>query len=289
MKSLGLKTPPLTKVIVSDRTLLPSLIGPSRIEPAPSNLWRKNEAYKTILLQPFLYYRQVVTNPIVLFHERTHTILEGMYHRDSYTSNRHIQEGLADFLPSHHTGNPKLNLPMDIGSSRNLDTVPTLPLSTSYEPHNRGKLFSYTLWKLRERMGEEQMAALLKPFIDGLNQYYESFEKQHSYGEIEGYIEKMFRSKYEYFMAVLKKTLQEKGKIREADEFIGEITTELGLDIAVVDELAGSITKSDKNFYSTSTDKRTTPLLFYFLGTAAIATEIYLGYLGYRYFFGQKD
>ena len=308
MKSLGLKIPPLTKVVVSDRTLLPKS-GPLANQTNISNLWHKSEADNIILMQPFFYHRPTVTNPMVLFHERTHSILKGMYRKNSYASlNRPTQEGLADFLPSHYTGNPVINLPM--GLSRNADKAPPLPLSTIIGSHNAGKVFSYTLWKLRERMGEEEVNALLKPFIDGLGQYYESFEKQHDYGKIEGLLEKVFSPNYEYFMAVLKKTLQEeKGETQAVDgflseivfgffrkygeyqraQFVDEIASELGLDIAVIDDIAASITKSDKNFSNTSTDKKVTHSLSHFLGTAAIATEIYLGYLGYRYFFGQKD
>ena len=273
MKSLGLKIPPLTKVIVSDRTLLPHFFGPVQKTANIFNLWHTSEADNIILMQPFLYFRQIVTDPMLLFHERVHSILGGMYRRDSYIFNRPLQEAWADFLPSHHTGNPIINLLMDI--NRNIDEAPSLTLLTSIDPHETGRKFSYTLWKLRERMGKEKINALLKPFIDDLNQYHESFEKQRSSNK--------FRSpQYEYFMAVLKKTLQEKGKTQEADEFISEITTELGLDIAVVDELAESITKSDKNFYNTSTDKRATSPLLYFLGTAAIAIE---GYVLYALFF----
>ena len=266
MKSLGLKTPSLTKVVVSDRTLLPNLLGPIHIATIPSNLWHKSEADNIILMQPFLYNHQIVTNPMILFHERIHSILKGMYRKDSYIHNTSVQEGFADFLTSHYTGNPEINFSM---GSRHIDEAPTLPLSTMAGRYDTGKIFSYTLWKLREHMGKEEMDTFLKPFIDGLNQYYESFEKQHDYGKIERLLEKAFSPQYEYFMAVLKRTLQEeKGETQAADGFLGEIVfgffhkygeyqraqlvdeiaSKLGLDIAVIDELAESITKSDKNF-----------------------------------------
>ncbi len=280
MDALGLQKPTLTKVVVSDKTLLPNLLGPAHLVDNPSNLWRKSEAYNIILMQPLFYYRQTVTNPLTLFHERTHSILKGMYHKDSFTSNQSIQEGLADFLPAHYTGNPKLNF--SINTNRNVDEAPTLPLSTSGGIHTIGRAFSYTLWKLRERMGKEKINALLKSFIDGLNQYYENFEKQYSYGETEKYLERVHSPQYEYFMAVLKKTLQEKNKAQEEDEFVGQIASELGLDITVIDDIAASITKNDKNFSNTSTNKRATLPLLYFLGTAAMAIE---GYLLYAFFF----
>ena len=272
MSDLGLKKTKLTKVIVSDRRPLPGIRGPRYFTHNYFNLWRKSEANDTILLQPILYYRQGVTNPMVLFHERTHSLMSTS---TSYTSfNSPIREGLADFLPAHYTGNPKLEIATDVGS--NIDAPPSLPLSTSDDPHNTGKVFSYTLWNLRERMNQEKMTALLKSFIDGLDQYYESFKRQRSFNGF-------YNPHYEYFMAVLKKTLQEKGEIQEAGEFIEEMASKLELDIAVINDIANSITKSSKNFYVPT--KNANPILMakmYILGTAAIAIE---GYLLYALFF----
>ena len=267
--SLGLEKPTLTKVIVSDRTILPSM-GSIQYEYNLSNLWRKSEANHTIHMKPILYSYRAATNPLILFHERTHSVLTNTYNRDSFVLiNLPVHETLADFLPTHFTGKPEIIKIM--GLSRNVNQVPQQTssiFSLLGDPNGPAKKFSYTLWTLRERMGKEEMTSLIRPFIDGLNQYHESFTKKYT------------GDKYEYFMAVLKKTLREKGHIKEADEFISEISTELGLDVALVDDIAVSITKSDKNFYSPTRDRTDpTSLLSYMLNTA------YISFLAFGYIY----
>ena len=241
MESFGLKKSTPTKIIVFDRKILPNLIGPHHVMRNPFNLWHRSKADDIIVLQPGRGSHQIVKDPLVLFHERVHSILKKIYHLDSYIHNKPIQEGLSDFLTAHYQGTTILSI---LGGPHNIGKTPALPLPISSSPHDAGDAFSYTLWELQKYIGQEEIVALLKPFIDDLNQYYESF------GERQGHnlLDKILKPEYEYFMAVLKKTLQEKSKTQEADEFISEIASELGLDIAVIDELAESITKSDKNF-----------------------------------------
>ena len=277
MDVLGLQKPTLTKIIVSDRTVF-SLSGPVYTNKNLFNLWRRSGASDAILMQPGSYPRQVVIDPVILFHERVHSILHNTYHHDSYIlSNKPIQEGLTNFLVAHYEGVPLLNTaagPVDVNK------IPPLPLPPRGNPHATGKVFSSTLWKLRERIGKEAISSLFKSFTDNLDQYRKSFKRQPNYNEIR----QMFTPEYEYFLAVLKKTLQEEGKVQEADEFIAEVTTNLKLDVNTVDDIAESITKSD-----TPLDNHadlTRPVM-HTLGTVTIATEIYLGYLAYHFLFGQ--
>ena len=200
------------------------------------------------------YFGPTGTNPFTLFHERVHSILNKTYKEESYVKSMPIQEAFADFLPAYYMGTPILNINIfeSVVITRNLNKAPILPLPAldAWDPHHIGETFSYTLWKLQERISKEEMTLLIRPFMDNLNQYYESFKK-YKYNKTIKYL----GFKYEYFIAVLKKTLKEKGRTQEADEFINEIVTKLGMDIALVDDIASSITKSDKNFLSTSNYK----------------------------------
>ena len=203
--ALGLQKPALTKVVVSDRTVF-TLLGPVHANSNPFNLWRRSKANDIILMQPGSFPRQVVTDPIVLFHERIHSILLSTYHKDLYTSlNAPIQEGLTNFLAAHYKGVPLLQM---TAGTVNVNKIPSLPPPTRGNPHNTGKVFSSTLWKLRERIGKEAMLSLFRPFTDGLNQYHKSFKGRHSYNEIQ----QRFIPEYEYFLAVLKKNTTRGGQ-----------------------------------------------------------------------------
>ena len=290
MNNLGLETPTLTKIVVSDRTILPNFIGPGHLHKNYFNLWRISKAEDTIIIQPLIYLHQNHTNPLALFHERVHSILKKKYSFNSFINvNRPLQEGLADFLTVYHKDNPKLNYFIILFRRDASRTPKTLPRSILRDSHKSGSVFSHILWKLREHIGKEEMASLFKPFIDNLNQYYESFRKQQNHS----IFSEILRPQYEYFMAVLKKTLHEKGKVQEANGFIDEMATLLKLDMNAIDDIAGSITKSEKNFYASAEDEDNLPSVdmattatMYVLGAATITLE---GYFLYHILFGQRD
>ena len=276
METLGLKKSTPTKILISEKVFPLSTQGPLHFVNI-FNLWHRSKADDIIIMRPFYYYRQFATDPIALFHERVHSILS-VLHKDAYIHNHPIEEGLADYLTAYHVGTPVLKTAEVF--VRRIDKISPQLLTASDDPHDMGQAFSYTLWKLQEHIGKEEMKSLLKPFIEGLNQYYESFKKH------DNELEKLLRPEYEYFLAVLKKTLRNNSKVQE-DEFIDEIATHLKLDATLIDDIADSITKSNKNFYSSSNNRIPSDVIFplYFLGTMTFAFEISLGFLVLSFLF----
>ena len=244
MKSAGLEKSTVTKIYIpKEKPLLQNSFLGNYFKVKLINLWRKSEAGDLIIMRPNRHFR-LAEHPYPLFHERGHSILIGMYEIKAFVhSNIPLQEGLADFLAAHYMGVPKLRYSDNF--IFNISKVPPLPLTTHF--YRSGKVFSHILWKLRERIGPEAMTSLLRPFLDGLNQYYESFARGRKAGK-----SFVLKPEYNYFMAVLKRTLQEQGRLQEADEFIVEITSRLKLDGDLIDELAGSIMWSNEDFYNRS-------------------------------------
>ena len=242
MKSLGLEKSTVTKIYVPKEKTFPWGTGlGAHFRGRFFNLWHASEADDLIFMRPYRHFR-LAEHPLTLFHERGHSVLQGMYKRGAFVrANIPLQEGLVDFLAAHYVGIPRLKFTDNL--THDISRVPPLPLPT-IGSHRAGAVFTYILWKLRERTGLEAMTSLLRPFLDGLNQYYESFARGHKKIRMVP----IWKPEYNYFMAVLKRTLQEQGRMQEADEFIAEITTRLKLDGDFIDELAGSITKSNKDF-----------------------------------------
>ena len=247
MSAFGFKKSSLTKIAVFERTILPGAGPMYYVFINPANLWRKSQADDTIVMKPALYRRVFVTDPSALMHEWVHAFLHDQYHKSSYVlKNRSIQEALADFLPLHYREDYLWKFRSLIG--RDITQRPDLPLSSFGDPYSTGKAISYTLWKLRERTGKERVVSWFKPFVDGLDQYYPSFAK-HNYGRIKrtllksGIIQTFRAVEYEYFMAVLKKTLQEESEMSEASQFVDEIAFALGLNVASIDALTAQLTR----------------------------------------------
>ena len=241
MEDLGFKRPTLTKVLLIDKTRLPNLLGPAALSANIFNLWHRSKANNLILMQPIFYNRHVLKQPSVLMHERVHSILRKTYHPDSYVFlNKPIQEALADFLAAHYKGEPVIWILPEWGLIRLISRKPNLPLSIhkTSTAHEKGEPLSYVLWKLRKHMGEEEIEPVIKPFIDNLNRYYDSF-RPHPWK-----MEKRRRAEYDYFVAVLKKTLQEEG--HQMNDFFYEIVSMLGLDISTVDDIAESLVKVNR-------------------------------------------
>ena len=279
MEILGFKKHTPTKIFISEKAHVLSIMGPVHFYVNIFNLWHRSKADDLILMQPSSFEPQIATSALALFHERVHSILDSMFNRDSYLKkNIAIQEGLADFLTAYYIEDPVLNFTKSF--TRKINEVPSLPLNTLDDVHDIGKVFSYTLWKLQEHIGKEEMKLLLKPFIEGLGQYYESFKKDDR-DELERI--GIFLPEYEYFLAVLKKTLQKNNNINE-DKFIDEIATHLKLNTIMINDIANSITKSNKNIYAPS-NKSDLVFSTHSLGIMVIAFEIYLIYLGLSFLF----
>ena len=271
MEGLGFTRPTLTKVLLIDKTLLPNLLGPASLHENIFNLWHASKANNLILMQPIFYSRYILEQSSTLLHERTHSVLRKTYHSNSYVfSNHPIQEALADFLAAHYRGEPIIRiLPT---WDRDISLNPTLPLhKNGTTSHDKGKQLAYVLWKLRGHMGKEEIEPLIKPFIDNLNRYYDSF-RPHPWK-----IEKKLKAEYGYFVAVLKKTLQEEG--HQMNGFFNEVVSDLGLDISTVDDIADSLVRSDQDFNMPPNGDKTYLAFNYIGGLAAIATEALLLYI----------
>ena len=120
-------------------------------------------------------------------------------------------------------------------------------------------------------MGQKEIEPLIKPFIDNLNRYYDSF-RPHPWK-----MEKRRRAEYGYFVAVLKKTLQEKG--HQMNGFFNEIVSDLGLDISTVDDITESLVRSEQDFNMPPNGNKTNLAFDYIAGLATIATEALLLYI----------
>ena len=248
MRTLGFEKSSLTQIFFSEKRLLPSRGPGYSLFITPFNLWRRSRADDMILMQPILYDHRFATDSAVLMHEWVHALLYDQYHKSSYVfKNKSINEALADFLPLHYREDYLWRFKSLVG--RDITQRPDLPLPSFGGPHNTGKAISYTLWKLRERTGKERVAFWFKPFVDNLDQYYPSFAK-HKYGIINRIllkpkiIQRFKAVEYEYFMAVLKKTLQEESEMSETDQFVDEMAVELGLNVGSIDALATQLTYS---------------------------------------------
>ena len=271
MEGLGFQRPTLTKVLLIEKTLLPNLLGPAALHENIFNLWHTSKANNLIIMQPLLDNRHILEQPSVLTHERVHSVLRKTYRSDSYVFlNQPVQEALADFLAAHYKGGPVIkSIPQ---WDRDISLKPTLPLhSSGTTPHYKGRQLAYVLWKLRGHMGQEEIEPLIKPFIDNLNRYYDSF-RPHPWK-----MEKRRRAEYDYFVAVLKKTLQEKG--HNMNDFFHEIVSDLGLDISTVDDIAKSLVRSGQDFNMPPNGNNTNLAFPYIAGLATIATETLLLYI----------
>ncbi|MCY4644869.1 MAG: hypothetical protein OXB88_09650, partial [Bacteriovoracales bacterium] len=147
---------------------------------------------------------------------------------------------LADFFPAHYKDNPTIVISPVLGMERDISLKPILPLPITSDPHATGGPLAYALWKLRKHIGKEKITHLLRPFLNNLNQYHESFRENLT----------TLKMEHSYFIAVLKKTLQEQDK--NMDGVIKQITIDLGLNLSTVNDIARSLKRSDRNFYAPS-------------------------------------
>ena len=266
-ESMGFARAESVRVVVKGRNrivprpILKFLTGGSyQIRGSVFNIWRRDAVMK-----PQYGEDRAVSNESILLHERAHQVLGNylfnVYMNSHITRDGSLQEALADFLSAHRRGNPRIGgIPdSEIQFGRDIErgvrsaglwegeiTVHKVmeDSQTFIGDHGRSLLMSNALWKIRERIGEQKMSRMFRPFLDNLTLYRPSFEEH--IGKKTSDRHQSFIADFEYFLAVLLRTAaDETDELEAVGQVVDDTVIQLGLKAERVDNLYRTLTKSD--------------------------------------------
>jgi hypothetical protein len=265
MLAIGFKRPDSTRVLVMDKPIFPDLAGgPFAVSYPVLNLWR-GKTSPVIAMKPIFFKSGPVKDAAVLYHERAHSLLFTTYSEDAYVNHDEaLQEALADFLTAHHRDNPRLGeyLGEDGLDLRNIETRTSSDIATEVKDslltlsdivfHENSLFFSNLFWRLRSHLGKKAMNGLIKPLIDGLNTYRDSFDHSlEASNATENNVSLQTVQNIEYAMAVALKLSEsprfstERMAIREA---VREFAASIKYPLEKVERTAAALTPLDRDY-----------------------------------------
>ncbi len=274
MEELGFIKPKLTQIIISDKPVFPGNYGPMASSHKAASFDSKAPT-SHIFMTPYLQKKAIqkkamMKDKSVLLHERTHAFLHHTYKKNSFVNrNESVQEALADFFSLHKTGDPKALMdfitkgkPMaDIEKRTYFDhsnkEIKLNSLDDFTDIGHYDSLFlSNALWEVRKQLGPKKTSTLLKPFIDNLNQYRDSFDfidhvlPIHPLAKSLSFNSKKatFINEYQYFLAILKKTAHGTANAKIVDNVINKLIDYFDIPPNNISLISKEIKKSDENF-----------------------------------------
>ncbi|RYZ69657.1 MAG: hypothetical protein EOP05_14500, partial [Proteobacteria bacterium] len=84
MESFGFQIPAMTRIVISDRPILPDLIGPFSLSAPTVNIWKGLKPKPSISMSALLYNVGSAKSRTVLFHERMHSLLHATFVENSF-------------------------------------------------------------------------------------------------------------------------------------------------------------------------------------------------------------
>lgn len=210
--------------------------------------------------------------PEILAHERMHNYYFNQYRVSAWLNKAPgVQEGLADFGAAHINDNPKFGPQRDIsrGWSEWAQKYATFEGHRVLIPPQEASLpISQALWKLREKVGVENIDALIKPMSDNLNAHRASYERwlaQKDPKNTSDRLQHSYRQKYlsdlEYFAASLLKTTGTTPIAAQTREVIYSFITNYHLDPRRIQELQSILTPAKPETFLYSAAEVWRPIL----------------------------
>jgi hypothetical protein len=245
----GFTKPRSTRILLNDKPIIPSMLGPFSLKLPSINIWR-GKFQKVIALNPQMWNTSLIGDKTVLFHERTHSLLYSSYGRNSFiNTNNTFQEAMADYFSASFANQPHIGMweakteKKEAVYVRNISKKYfNLVMASATDYHGNSLYLSSLLWSLREKIGNESVRNILKPLIENLNGYRASFLEVES-AKLSGLgKESAFRNQllfiydFEYFLAILKKTLVENNEL-DGVQLIDTATLQYNLRPADIDKL----------------------------------------------------
>ena len=254
-KKFKLKKPDKTKIVINDNPFFNQQGGPESVISPVFNMWDR-ESKNVILLSGFGKNTDIIRNPSVIAHERAHSHLFATFDTESFINKDDaIQEAFADFFAAHVFDDPRLGFNVvvpdkplrDISLRTYLEQDVTRFMEdfdslTLYGYHDDSLFYSNLLWRVREKVGKENIEPFVGRLMEDLNQnhtakYADELALAYRGGNnraIEDAIEKQFVDNFHFFYARLRKLLQETGHEQVTESLMLQIKNELKLDGALL-------------------------------------------------------
>ena len=325
MTSLGWEKPSSTRVVVAANSRYPGLPpGPFCATPPIRNIWRKkcdNMIFMTSNQYQHQQNSRMVRSASVLLHERAHSFF-GKNYGKNYNDETYIRrnsmfnEALADFSAAHHLNDPGImkgiisdedGTPLrDIKERFTLfvlsetdEKIHTILQASRDNYHYDSLFFSNVLWRIREYIGEDKIAQIYKPFVDNLNRYHHD-HKQHlkrvrkTYSDNETLLSSLtfklnaaqyLLTHFEYFLAVLKKTVQETTEHSKVEEVVDEVVAEFGLNPDSINSIYKTLGTNQNNSFDQNIKSIEFSVFMHTAGVIAILTEGALVAIGFYLIF----
>lgn len=189
MENLGFEIPAITRLIVSDRPILPDMAGPVSVQLPLVNIWRGVKPKRSIMMSAALYRTSLAKSLSVLFHERMHSILHATFQPTSFVNKAmSLQEALADYGSALYGESPEIGSAPGEKPLRNIETRRSDFFRSSEVRHavldaegatyhDDSMLISNVFWNLRNAIGTEEARSQLLPMIMGFNLYHPKFQQ----------------------------------------------------------------------------------------------------------------
>ncbi len=270
MSNSGFRVPYFTKILLTDRPILPG-DGP-RTYVYPIFSLRRFRPGHLIYLEPNEYNVKLALDPQVIRHERTHSILFSTYTTNSFVNSYHpLNEALADFLAAHASDNPEIGSEETSGVVRHIEkmesengNIRTLLDLRNLGFHDQSMLLSNLLWRVRQKVGSQDLDPYLKPLLDALNST-NGLVFENGIDETQQVIRT-----YEFMMAVLMRVGKNTPIMAGVNEIVDEVVLQFKLDKGKVISLERNLVDSGKTM-----ERQKIPFL-----------EVITGYVASGFFLG---
>ncbi|OQW49141.1 MAG: hypothetical protein A4S09_03500 [Proteobacteria bacterium SG_bin7] len=254
MTQMGFARPEKTTVVVSGSVSAP-LTGPFSLSIPTYNIWtRKSEPI--IVMSKLGWSSEIIKSKSVLYHERTHSILNATYSSKSWINrNPAIQEALADFGAGHISNSPVIgevnsgDFIRDIQKRNTRSSkIKTLLDAENESYHNNSMIASHILWRLRQIIGPKKIDMIFKSIVDNLNLYRDSYDEiLRSEGHVAKDKKQDFIYDIEYLMSVILKTEDTFGPYPIRKE-ISDLCETFSFSIERIESIASRLTRSNEDF-----------------------------------------
>ena len=288
MLSLGFLKPDKSRIIIRDKVILPTFMGPFSLNTPTYNLWSRE--FKTIISMEPVNWRSTVKESVIK-HERMHALLHRTYSNESFINKSNtFQEAIADFAAAHNTGSPKIGFRNNSGDGVERDILNrTSKVNDAVEYrsdfmsitgdgyHEDSLLVSHFLWKMREKMGAEELSRVFKPLIDDLNAHYKNYIKLSGSEAVSAPAQK-FIYEMEYFLSIVKKKSIEQEELKNIAPLIDDYIDELGLSKNKIYEYAHSLQHEGHVYKYDGKGKKSEAIFAMIYAGGSLAVEAWIIY-----------
>ncbi len=254
MARMGFLRPKKTTVVVGRVSPMPG-VGPFSLSTPIFNIWTR-KVEPTIVMGASEWSGDYIASKSVLYHERTHSILQATYRSNSWiNANAMIQEALADFGAAHMNDFPVVGKDRSGGFIRDIEARKadgshwqSLLQIDNESYHNNSMFASHILWRLRQAVGAAKIDVHFKSLVDDLNFYRDSYErilKQER--KITSSPRQNFIYDIEYMLAVV---LKNRDRF-ESSQFLAEIQAlcdQFSFSFQRIEKVTRRLTRSEQDF-----------------------------------------